>query len=82
MGGEVPREYYLKNAPPVPREEMKMLALSSGSKEKLEFDVSTVGSVLKYETKRVFARIESLKIIYGQVGVHVGRRGYCISRKP
>ena len=48
MGGEVPREYYLKKSVPVPRESMESFNLSSGSKKKLEFDVVTTGSILKY----------------------------------
>ena len=48
MGGEVPREYYMSNTPPVPKEGMETLNLIAGAGgfKKLKFKVEQVGSIL------------------------------------
>jgi len=49
MGGEVPREYYMSNNPPVPKEGMETLTLIAGAGgfKRLKFKVDVVGSVLR-----------------------------------
>jgi hypothetical protein len=49
MGGEVPVEYYMNNAPPVPKEGMETLTLIAGAGgfKRLKFKVDVVGSVLR-----------------------------------
>ena len=46
MGGEVPRSYYLNGKSST--SDKKPLSICSGSKEKLEFEITKAGSVLKY----------------------------------
>jgi len=50
MGGEVPREYYMSNTPPVPKEGMETLTLIAGAGgfKRLKFKVDLVGSALRY----------------------------------
>ena len=47
MGGEVPKELYLSNAPPEPKESMESFTLSSGRKKEFEFSVSSPQSILR-----------------------------------
>uniref|UniRef100_A0A0P5N3Q7 Cral/trio domain-containing protein n=2 Tax=Daphnia magna TaxID=35525 RepID=A0A0P5N3Q7_9CRUS len=47
MGGEVPKSYYFAGKPDSTNK--KSLTVSSGSKEQLEFPVTQVGSVLKWD---------------------------------
>ena len=49
MGGAVPGRYYLYNSSkPVPKDVMESMDIGSGSKRKLEFDISIINSVLRY----------------------------------
>lgn len=45
MGGEVPKSYYFSEKPSTANK--TPLSVSSGSKERLEFDVKKAGSTLK-----------------------------------
>jgi hypothetical protein len=45
MGGEVPRSYYLNGKSST--SDKKPLSICSGSKEKLEFEITQPGSILK-----------------------------------
>nr|CAH0109544.1 unnamed protein product [Daphnia galeata] len=47
MGGEVPRSYYLNGKSST--SDKKPLSICSGSKEKLEFEITKAGSVLKWD---------------------------------
>lgn len=49
MGGQVPREYYLSNSAPVPRDDMESMHIiaGAGGKKKLKFKVNAVNSVLR-----------------------------------
>ncbi|XP_046460717.1 SEC14-like protein 2 [Daphnia pulex] len=47
MGGEVPRSYYLNGKCNI--SDKKPLSICSGSKEKLEFEITQAGSVLKWD---------------------------------
>lgn len=46
MGGEVPKSYYLNGTSSTT--DKKCLPISSGSKERLEFQVKNAGTILKY----------------------------------
>jgi hypothetical protein len=49
MGGQVPREYYLNNAPPVPKEGMETINIIAGASgfKKIKYKVDVPGSILK-----------------------------------
>lgn len=49
MGGEVPREYYLSNNVPVPKDGMVSVNINAGAsgKKKLKFNIESNGSILR-----------------------------------
>lgn len=48
MPGKIPKELYLRNNKPVPKEGMTTLQITGGSKTKIEFGVYVKNSVLRY----------------------------------
>ena len=50
MGGEIPREYYLSNTPPVIKDGMQTMNIiaGAGGKRQLKYKVDEANSVLRF----------------------------------
>ncbi|EFX85496.1 hypothetical protein DAPPUDRAFT_300430 [Daphnia pulex] len=75
IGGEVPKSYYLKVVKPSTKSYMTSLSVSKGNKKKLEFQITTTNSLLKWEFMTEEADI-GFSIYYLKAN---GEKGYLVT---
>ena len=74
MGGPIPRDYYLTNNPPVPKEGMESISIIAGvgGFKKLKFKVLVANSLLRYFLLNIYVlrsfNFCSLKIVFKLAG--------------